>query len=181
VVKIAVIQDADLFATIEESVDNLVAIEPRLTTTCIKRAVALKAALVERDERETLGVRAVLNYGHTLGHAIEAASGYSGYLHGEAVAVGMRAAAHIAQRMGLHPPDAVERQGQLLSSLGLPQHCVDVSRDGLLAGIGLDKKRSGGRTTWILPRGLGDVLVTADVPQAYVEEAIALVHGPAAL
>ena len=179
VVKIAVVQDADLFAELERSADGLAALDAEATKAAVRRAIELKAALVEQDERETLGLRAVLNYGHTLGHAIEAASGYSAYLHGEAVAIGMAGAGHIAQRMGLHPSTALERQARLLRRLELPQRCEGVSRDALVAGLGLDKKRAGGRTTWVLPNELGHVLVSADVPEAYVAEAIDLVLGPA--
>jgi shikimate kinase/3-dehydroquinate synthase len=174
VVKIAVIQDADLFTELEGSVELLRALEPRETSRAIRRAVELKARVVERDERDLTGVRAILNYGHTLGHALEAATDYSSFLHGEAVAVGMAGAAHIAQQLGLHPADAVDRQTQLLQSLGLPQSCPAVSKAELRAAMGLDKKRHRGRITWVLPTGIGQVRTSTDVPAKLVDDAIDL-------
>jgi shikimate kinase / 3-dehydroquinate synthase len=175
VVKIAVVQDAALFDELERSVELLAALDPDATRSAIRRAIELKARLVEQDEQDTKGLRAVLNYGHTLGHAIEAASDYAAFLHGEAVAVGMAGAAHIAQRMGLYPADAVERQSRLMRGLGLPQAWPDLPRERVENAVTLDKKRAQGRTVWILPKGLGDVVVTADVPDGYVKEALDLI------
>jgi len=180
VVKIAVIQDARLFEELEESADALSRLEPEPTQRAIRRSIELKARLVEQDERDTTGIRAILNYGHTVGHALEAATGYDTLLHGEGVAIGMRAAAHIAGAVGLHPADAIERQARLLERLGLPSRCESARQEDVVAAIGLDKKREGSRTTWILPAGLGNVRVTADVPQSAVDEALDLVLGPTA-
>jgi 3-dehydroquinate synthetase len=175
VVKIAVVQDADLFADLEANVDALKRMEPEPTASAIRRAIALKVAVVEQDEFDLTGVRAILNYGHTIGHALEAATGYAELLHGEAVAVGMRAAAFIAHGLGLHPADAVERQSHLLQRLGLPQSCPATAPSAIRAAMGLDKKRDGRRTTWIIPTGLGKVQVTREVPDALVTSAIELV------
>jgi 3-dehydroquinate synthase len=139
------------------------------------RAIELKAQLVEQDEHDTKGLRAVLNYGHTLGHALEAASDYAAFLHGEAVAVGMGGAAHIARRMGLHPAEAVERQSRLLRKLGLPQAAPQLERARVEGALALDKKRAEGRTTWILPNGLGRVTLRSDVPASLVDEALELI------
>jgi len=177
VVKIAVVQDADLFADLESSAAALKRLEPAATQRAIRRSIELKARLVEQDERDTSGLRAVLNYGHTIGHALEAATGYETLLHGEGVAIGIAAAAHIAEAVGLHPPEAVARQGRLLGELGLPSKCEAADRADVIAAIGLDKKREGSRTTWILPAGLGDVRVTSDVPDSVVEDALDLVLG----
>lgn len=175
VVKISVVQDAELFDRLEASADALMQLDPDASGFAIRRAIELKARLVEQDEHDTKGIRAVLNYGHTLGHAIEAASDYAALLHGEAVAVGMGGAAHIAERMGLHPTEAVQRQSRLLARLGLPQAAPNLARSRVEAAMTLDKKRAEGRTTWILPTGLGRVTVTADVPDALVEEALELI------
>ena len=121
VVKIAVIQDAGLFDQIEASADALSALQPDAARTAIRRAIELKARLVEQDEHDTEGIRAVLNYGHTLGHAIEAASDYAAFLHGEAVAVGMGGAAHIAkrQRSTASSPNCPRRTSRKKSLLAL--------------------------------------------------------------
>lgn len=176
VVKIAVVQDAAFFDQLERDVEALLALEPVSTTQAIRRAVALKARLVEADERDVTGDRAILNYGHTVGHALEAATEFSGLLHGEAVAVGMRAAAHIAVRMGLHPADAQIRQEALLRRLGLPDRCAGVSI-AVRTAMGFDKKRFEGKMTWILPAGLGQVRLIQDVPATLVDEAVELVTG----
>lgn len=175
VVKIAVVQDADLFDQLEHDVEALLALEPVATTRAIRRAVALKARLVEADERDLTGERAILNYGHTVGHALEAATAFSGLLHGEAVAVGMRAAAHIAVRMGIHPADAQVRQEALLRKLGLPERWAGISAESVRTAMGFDKKRLDGKITWILPAGLGQVHLHPDVPATLVDEALALV------
>lgn len=178
VVKIAVIQDADLFAQLESSTVALNSLDPAVTARAIRRAVELKARLVEQDERDLTGIRAVLNYGHTLGHALEAATVYTELLHGEGVAIGMGGAAYIAQEMGLHPADAVARQAALLRKLGLPSS-ADAGPNAVRAAMGLDKKRVAGRTTWILPTGLGSVATSRDVPEDLVDAAIELVTGGA--
>jgi len=180
VVKIAVVQDAALFEELERSADALAALDADAARSAIRRAIALKAGLVEQDEHDTKGIRAVLNYGHTIGHAIEAASDYAGFLHGEGVAVGMAAAAHIAERMGLHPTDAVERQSLLLRRLGLPQASPDLPRDKVEEALTLDKKRARGKIAWILPNGLGRVVVRADVPESLVQEALELIGAEGA-
>ncbi|MBM2810655.1 MAG: 3-dehydroquinate synthase [Chloroflexi bacterium] len=175
VVKIAVVQDRDLFERLEASVAELRELRGGAPIDAICRAVDLKARIVEQDERDEIGLRAVLNYGHTIGHAIEAATGYGEFLHGEAVAIGMAAAAHIAQELGIHPSHAVDRQSRLLLGLGLPQRCPGVDRDALRSAIGLDKKRAGGRVAWILPSDIGSVTTRTDVPDSLVDEALELV------
>ncbi len=179
VVKIAVIQDAALFADLEANVASLRKLEPGPTVDAIRRAIALKARVVEQDEYDLTGLRAILNYGHTIGHALEAATGYAELLHGEAVAVGMRGAASIAINLGLHPESAGERQTRLLRELGLPQECPRTPPAAVRAAMGLDKKRAGGRIAWVLPHGLGAVQVTRDVPDELVTAAIDLVTGAA--
>jgi 3-dehydroquinate synthase len=176
VVKIAVIQDAELFGKMEQTTDALRAIDPHAATAAIRRAVELKARVVEQDERDLTGIRAILNYGHTLGHALEAATGFASLLHGEGVAIGMGGAAYIAEKMNLHPADAVQRQAVLLERLGLPRS-ADVGPVEVRQAMGLDKKRVAGRTMWILPTGLGSVRTSTDVPSELVEAAIDFVTG----
>lgn len=127
--------------------------------------IRLKAAVVRADEREA-GLRRILNYGHTLGHAMEAA-GYR-YLHGEAVALGMRAAVRLAHRLDLCDADLVARQDALLDRLGLPR-TFDGEWGTVLAHLKRDKKVVSGTLTWILPEGPGRVVVRRDVPIEAVE------------
>jgi 3-dehydroquinate synthase len=120
IVKIAMIQDADLFRVLQAHVDSLLAFgDEALLGDVIRRAVELKALVVGEDERED-GRRVILNYGHTVGHALEAATGYHRYLHGEAVAIGMAAAGFLANRRGVLSDAALAEQAALLAAFGLP-------------------------------------------------------------
>ncbi|GAB4445759.1 MAG: 3-dehydroquinate synthase [Chloroflexi bacterium OHK40] len=141
-------------------------------TAIIRRAVAVKVAVVNVDEREE-GERITLNYGHTLGHAIEKlAEGWS-LLHGEAVAIGMHAAARIAAAMGLCGEDLVERQRALLAAYGLAVAVPDgLDPEAVLATAMRDKKVRAGRIRWVLPTALGHVVVRDDVPEAVVRSAL---------
>lgn len=139
--------------------------EPEELAALIAHNIRLKAAVVRADEREA-GLRRILNYGHTLGHAIEAA-GYR-YLHGEAVALGMRAAARLAHRLGLCDADLVARQDALLDRLDLPR-TYDGEWEPVREHLLRDKKVVQGTLTWILPEGPGRVVVRRDVPLEAVE------------
>ncbi|HUY99970.1 MAG TPA: 3-dehydroquinate synthase [Thermomicrobiaceae bacterium] len=148
-----------LLQLIEREPDPLAFSEEALAEV-VRRNVVLKARVVALDERET-GLRRLLNYGHTLGHAMEAA-GYR-YLHGEAVALGMRAAAMLALRLGLCDESLVERQALLLDRLGLPAR-FDGRLETVIDRLARDKKAVHGQLTWILPTGPGSVEVRGDVP-----------------
>jgi len=175
VVKHAVIQPScpggergDLATFLERNADHLRHLRHPATGYLIRRNVALKAAVVEADERES-GVRAYLNFGHTLGHAIEAA-GYA-LLHGEAVAVGMRAAARLGSRVGACGPDDTGRIERLIDLFGLPAASpADPAR--VLALLGSDKKRQAGRPRWVLPVTGGGVELRQDIPPASVADVL---------
>ena len=137
----------------------------------VERSVRCKAEVVAADEREA-GPREVLNFGHTVGHAIEAASGYSIH-HGRAVAAGMRAAARISAALGLCDPSLVDRQDELLSRHGLPGALPRLSVDQIVAATAGDKKARGGRGRWVLLRGMGKAEPGHAVPDAAVREAVA--------
>jgi 3-dehydroquinate synthase len=171
VIKTAMILDADLFKLLEENVQALVAVESGPTEQAILRCMQLKGLVVGEDERESHR-RAILNYGHTIGHAIEAASNYSQFLHGEAVAVGMVGAARIAVEVGTLAPEVESRQMALIQSFGLPGVASGVSREAVRAAMEIDKKGQQGRLAWILPTRLGDVVIRRDVPEAVVEAAL---------
>ena len=120
VIKHALILDEELLRLLEENAEDAQCLNPEVAERVIARSVALKAAVVSEDEREETGRRTILNYGHTIGHGLEAAAGYAGLLHGEAVAVGMSGAARIAVRLGMLPPEVAQRQDALLARFGLP-------------------------------------------------------------
>lgn len=157
VVKYGVILDPDLFAYLES---NAVAIAGR-DASCIEhlivRSCQLKADVVRQDERETTGLRAILNYGHTFAHAIETATEYGGLLHGEAVSIGMTMAANLAVRLGMFSADAAVRQRSLLEQFGLPVTFDQIPAERLWALMQHDKKVEQGVLSFILPTRIGHV------------------------
>lgn len=174
VVKHALIRDENLLKLLERRLDDLLALEPELTTEVVARNIQIKASVVSEDERETGGVRELLNYGHTLGHAFEAAGGYEALLHGEAVSVGMMAAAEIGSRVGVTPAGLVERQRALLERAGMPLRPPQgLDPERVRAALALDKKIVAGGLRWVLLRGVADPIVTSDVPREVVEAVMA--------
>jgi 3-dehydroquinate synthase len=173
VAKMAMILDAALFERLEHVASELQPNAAEALAPFVARSIELKADIVERDERES-GDRMLLNYGHTVGHALEAGAGYGTLLHGEAVAVGMQAAAYIAQHIGMLPPAAVARQTALLGALGLPLEWP-ASVDDLIGRLSVDKKRAGTRQRWVLAERVGAGRVREDVAPEVVREAVSSV------
>ena len=169
----AMILDARLFARLEEIGGSLGPEDGETLAPIVARSIELKAEVVERDERES-GDRMLLNYGHTVGHALEAGAGYGTLLHGEAVAVGMQAAAHIAQRLEMLTIEDARRQTELLRQLGLPL-AWPANADGVLDRLALDKKRAGSRQRWVLAEGVGVGRIRDDVPLELARDAVAVV------
>ena len=169
VVKYGVILDGDFFTFLEESAAAILALEPAAIRRVIVRSCELKADVVARDEREETGLRAVLNFGHTIGHAIEAVAGYSGaFRHGEAVAAGMVAECRLAERLGWIGTDATARLVALLERFGLPVAAPGLDPDELLDAMGRDKKNRGGRIRFVLPRAIGMVELTDEAGEAEI-------------
>jgi len=163
VVKYGVILDPDFFAYLEQNIDAINAHDPATLTYIVERCCRLKADVVEKDERETTGLRAVLNYGHTFAHAFEAAGNYGELLHGEAVSIGMMCAARLAQRMGRVDQALVDRQLALLESLSLPVATPNYDGEDLLALMHRDKKVNEGQLRFVLPDRLGHVELVKEV------------------
>jgi shikimate kinase/3-dehydroquinate synthase len=172
-IKHGLILDADLFSVFERGAEAIAGLEQPLATEVIRRSAAIKADVVSRDERETLGIRTLLNYGHTVGHALEAATGYGALLHGEAVSVGMAAAARISRGMGLLSADAVARQDRLLERFGLPVRHPGADRDAMRRAMGVDKKTQAGVIQWVLLEEVGRAVLRSDVPPELVEAVLA--------
>ncbi len=159
VIKYGVIRDAEFFAWLETHVDALVRRDSTALDRTVLRCCAIKADVVAADERED-GERAILNFGHTFGHAIETLTQYE-YLHGEAVAVGMVMAADLSVREGLLAPDDGRRIKALIGAVGLPVAPPgNVTPEAMRTAMGLDKKVVGGRMRLVLTRGLGGAFVT---------------------
>lgn len=159
-VKYGVIMDAALFALIEAERERLLARDLPLLNRVVRRACELKAEVVRQDEREG-GLRAILNFGHTVGHAIEAIAGYGEFLHGEAVAIGMVAESRLAGRRGLLDPATIARIETLIATLGLPTAMPPLDPDDFLAAMGRDKKNLDTGVTFILPTGIGEVRIAS--------------------
>jgi 3-dehydroquinate synthase len=173
VVKYGVILDADFFEVLEASAGAILDRDPDRLRVFIARSCRLKADVVEKDEREETGLRAVLNYGHTFAHAFEAVAGYGTWLHGEAVAAGMVCASRLAERLGRVPDGLTRRQAQLLETFGLPTAPLPGwPADSLIDAMRRDKKASGGSLRFVLPTRLGHVELVEGVPESLVREVL---------
>lgn len=171
VIKYGLIWDAEFLAWLEANMDKLRALEPAAITHAIYRSCEIKAQVVGEDEREG-GIRAILNLGHTFGHAIETGMGYGNWLHGEAVAAGMVMAAQTSQRLGWISEADVARTRALIRAAGLPDVAPDLGVDTYLEYMGHDKKVEGGKMRFVLLKKLGEAVITGDVPEAVLRETL---------
>ena len=174
VIKYGIIWDPDLFATLEAAprLDQYRFVAGDLLTQILERSCQAKASVVSQDEKEA-GLRAILNYGHTLGHTIESLMNYRGINHGEAVALGMIAAARIAQKLGLWDQSCVDRQQAVIEKTHLPTQLPSgIDRDGMVKALALDKKVQAGKVRFILPQAIGNVTITDAVPADLVRSVL---------
>ena len=172
-IKHGFILDPSLVDVFEEHAEALMDIEPGISTEVIRRSMAIKADIVSQDERETLGIRILLNYGHTIGHALEASTEYGRFMHGEGVSVGMMGAARIAREMGMIGDDIVDRQRTLLQRFNLPITAPDIDLDAVRRAMSLDKKTVGGANRWVLLEDVGRATVRRDIPTELVDDTLA--------
>lgn len=175
VVKYGMILDSEFFHWLEDNALRVRDREKRSVAHIVRRSAELKTIVVERDEREITGLRACLNYGHTFAHAFETATGYGTLLHGEAVSLGMMAAASLACSMNRIDQLVVDRQQKLLETLGLPVSTTTLNgiEDNDLLGImSQDKKNIGGKLRFILPSAIGEVETVDNVCHEFVISAI---------
>jgi 3-dehydroquinate synthase len=167
-IKYGVISDAGFFKWLEENIDKLLSLDEESLAHAVAVSCRSKARVVEADETEQ-GLRAILNYGHTVGHAVESLSGYKVFLHGEAVAAGMAAAARLAEVMGLLPAEQGRRITALIARAGLPVELPpNLNNNDIIAAMRQDKKAQAGRLTFVLPSAIGSVEICDDVPEAAV-------------
>ena len=172
VVKYGVIDDAEFFANLENNAEALVQRKPEPLRYAIEQSCLSKARVVGEDERETSGRRAILNYGHTFAHAIEATAGYGKILHGEAVAIGMQMAASLAIELGLCDRSLLDRQTNLLKACRLPITFPEADVRAMMPVMMRDKKVAHGKLRFILPTRIGHVDLVGDVDPELVERAI---------
>jgi 3-dehydroquinate synthase len=172
VVKYGVILDADFFAYLERNAEALNLRRSDVLRRVVARCCQLKAGVVASDERDETGRRAVLNYGHTFGHALESVSGYERFLHGEAVSIGMVCASRLAEQLGRVDRAFTDRQRRLLAALHLPVDVPDLDVDRLLAAMQRDKKVAHGRLRFVLPTRMGCVELVGDIDPHQVRAAL---------
>ncbi|WP_438982639.1 3-dehydroquinate synthase, partial [Vulcanococcus sp.] len=175
VIKYGVIGDPELFRELETAGERLASMDTlpaTLLQSVLERSAAAKAKVVAADEKEG-GLRAILNYGHTLGHVVEALCGYGTYLHGEAVAIGMVAAGELALELGLWSPDDQARQRAVIAAAGLPGRWPELNKPSVLECLQGDKKVRDGCVRFVLPTSLGRVEIRSDVSGEQVLAALA--------
>jgi 3-dehydroquinate synthase len=160
VIKYGVIRDRELFDLLVREREKILSLDDALIAHIVKRSCEIKAEVVSQDEREG-GLRAILNFGHTVGHAVETVTGYATYLHGEAVAIGMHLAARLAAAPSLLKEEDVMAIRDLIAGYGLPVELpAAIDRERILAAMNLDKKTLRGRLTFVLPESIGAVRIT---------------------
>jgi 3-dehydroquinate synthase len=172
VIKYGLLCDAALFEWLEAHLDELLAGKDEALFHVVRRSCEIKAMIVGRDEREERGDRALLNLGHTFGHAVEAATGYRKWLHGEAVAAGLVMAAALSRELGLLSPEELVRVHTLVERAGLPTRGAGVAPGAVLEHMRIDKKVLGGRLRLVLLRRIGNAFLTADYSEDALERTL---------
>ena len=171
VIKTALILDADLFEFIENNTSALLNLEEAPLIHVFSRCASLKGWIVSQDEKEN-GLRAILNYGHTIGHALETITNYTSILHGEAVSIGMSVAGELSRRHDLLNSTDLDRQNKLLEDFNLPTKLPDFDMNAMLEAMTLDKKSRGGSVRWVLLEHIGKAVTDQSVDLEEVQQAI---------
>jgi 3-dehydroquinate synthase len=172
VIKYGVIWDKELFDFLKANKDKILNLDRNAVMHIIKRSCEIKAEVVSKDEREA-GLRSILNYGHTIGHAIETVTGYKRFLHGEAVATGMCIEARLSQNIGLTDNNQVLRIKSVVDSYGLPSAMpADIDINSILSSMQVDKKTVAGELKFILPERIGSVRIHKGVTEKVIREVL---------
>lgn len=169
-IKYGVIWDEELFTYIEGNLDQIKSLDARALETIVFRSAKIKSEVVEKDERD-FGLRNILNYGHTIGHAIESVSDFK-VQHGEAVALGMLAAARISSKLDILDKNEANRLKEVIASAGLPTQIPTFQLEGLIQAMKHDKKILQGKIRFVLPRSIGEVFITGEVSPSIVEQVL---------
>ena len=172
VIKYGLIMDEAFFAFLESNMEAILKRDPELIVQLIQTCCQCKADVVAEDETETSGRRAILNYGHTIGHAIEAVYGYGEHLHGEAISIGMVAEGEMAKQLGMVDEAFCDRQRKLFQAAGLPVECPNGRESELVEAMTRDKKVAAGKLNFILPTRIGDVVSVPSPGAASIEAAL---------
>jgi len=169
-IKYGVIWDGEFFTYIEENLDQIKSLDARAVETIVFRSAKIKAEVVEKDERD-FGQRNILNYGHTIGHAIESVSDFK-VQHGEAVAIGMLAAARISNKLDILDENEVNRLKKVIARAGLPTQIPTLQLERLIQAMKHDKKILQGKIRFVLPKSMGEVFITDEVNSSLVEQVL---------
>ncbi|MFA5286930.1 MAG: 3-dehydroquinate synthase [Candidatus Omnitrophota bacterium] len=172
VIKYGVIKDRKLFRYLEKNYKDIINLKAEMLENIIRACVKIKAEIVSSDEREEGGLRTTLNFGHTIGHAVEAASGFNKYNHGEAVALGMLAALAISVKLGFIKETLLKRVESLIDNVGLPVKINKVSIEKILSRHYHDKKFMGAKNKFVLTTGLGKTKIVRNIPLKLIKSAI---------
>jgi 3-dehydroquinate synthase len=172
VIKYGIIRDPRLFAYLEKRYEDVLALRPSALEYIVKRCSYIKAKIVQQDEKEEKGFRTILNFGHTLGHAIEAAGDYKRYNHGEAIALGMLLACNISRELGVLNNAVSQRIENLIKAVGLPTRIEKVSIRDIIEAHYRDKKFIGSKNKFVLIKGIGRTIIVENIPLKIIKEVL---------
>ncbi len=164
--------DQDLFEYVENHISDILGLDIQTIQHVIEKSCEIKARIIENDERDTLGIRQKLNLGHTIGHALEVATSYSVYSHGEAISIGMVCACEMANRLNILDQTSAERVEKLLVAAGLPVTISNGSIEHIIQALSRDKKLERGKIEFILPTQIGKTKIETGIPDALIEDVI---------
>jgi len=177
VIKHGMIMDVELFGYLEDNPTKIFGLDPQSLEQVVARSCKDKATIVEQDEKES-NIRAVLNYGHTVGHGIETVTDYAVYRHGEAVSIGMAVASRLAVNLGILDKDSAKRQNSLLEKYGLPTVFPDLDIDKVIEAMHLDKKaKNNGKSRFILAKDVGEAIIYENITDEQAKKAIVETKG----
>jgi 3-dehydroquinate synthase len=171
VVKYGIIQDKELFIHISKNIEKILNIDLKMYCSIIARCCWLKADVVKKDELET-GIRGILNYGHTFGHAIESVTKYAKYTHGEAISIGMNMAAKTAEYLRYIDEETIDKLRNLFDALGLPKKAEGVNVDEIYTAMFKDKKASAGKIKYVIPTKIGNVELISGIDEKVIKDSI---------
>jgi len=170
IIKSAAIRNRHLFDFLDINMNKVIELHPSVLETIVLETARIKAEIIEKDEKEA-GLRGILNYGHTIGHAIEAVSDFR-LKHGQAVAIGMMAAAKISSRMGILDESEVVKLERIIKKAGLPAEMPDIDKEAVMRAMQHDKKVLQDRVRFVLLKSIGDAFISDEVDPALVEEVL---------
>ena len=172
VIKYAVIKDRSLFHFLKNNYKRIISLHKKSIELIERKCIAIKTKVVEKDEREKKGIRTILNFGHTIGHALESAAGYKAYSHGEAISIGMVCAAEIAYQLKLLSQKDLKEIVSLIKLYKLPNSIKRISLNKIMDSLSRDKKFIKARNRFVLPKTIGQVVVKKNIPEAIIKKTI---------